>query len=78
MRFLTPPPSRRETFQGICYLLFLICFLPGFLSIAFSLLPFEANMDGEPLFSDRFELELIPRGILLDYDRDFNKYFLKV
>ncbi len=43
-----------------------------------SALPFEANMDGEPLLSDRFELELIPRGILLDYDREFNEYFLKV
>ena len=44
MRFVTPPPSRRETYRGLCYLLFLVCFLPGFLGIVFSLLPFEPNM----------------------------------
>lgn len=31
--------------------------------------PFYANIDGEPLLSDRFELEVIPRGIRVDFHR---------
>ena len=33
--------------------------------------PFRANIDGEPLLSDRFALEVIPRGIRLEYNREF-------
>jgi len=33
--------------------------------------PFGANIDGETLRSDCFELELIPKGIKLDFDRKF-------
>ncbi|MCR5503450.1 MAG: hypothetical protein K6F53_10610 [Lachnospiraceae bacterium] len=33
--------------------------------------PFEANIDGEPLLSDRFELEMVPGGILLEHDPEF-------
>lgn len=33
--------------------------------------PFGANIDGETLRSDRFELELIPKAIKLDFDRKF-------
>ena len=43
-----------------------------------SALPFEANIDGEPLLSDRFDLELIPRGIRLDFNKEFIEYFRKV
>lgn len=32
---------------------------------------FGANIDGETLRSDRFELELIPKAIKLDFDRKF-------
>ncbi len=30
-----------------------------------------ANIDGEKLISDRFDIEIIPKGIRLDYDPDF-------
>lgn len=33
--------------------------------------PFYANVDGEPFYSDRFEIELVPKGIRLEYDEDF-------
>ena len=33
--------------------------------------PFYANIDGEPICSDRFELEVIPGGIRLLFDRGF-------
>ena len=33
--------------------------------------PFCANIDGEPLQADHFELELIPRGFRIDYNREF-------
>ena len=33
--------------------------------------PFKANIDGEPLLSDRFELELIPKGCRIEYNREF-------
>lgn len=33
--------------------------------------PFYANIDGEPIYSDRFELEVIPGGIRLLFDRGF-------
>ena len=39
--------------------------------------PFKANIDGEPLCSDRFEITLIPGGIQLEYDPQFIKEFLK-
>jgi diacylglycerol kinase family enzyme len=32
--------------------------------------PFKANLDGEPYLSDRFELEVIPKGIRLDVHKD--------
>lgn len=35
--------------------------------------PFKANVDGEPLLSDRFELELIPKAIRLEFDREFTR-----
>lgn len=31
--------------------------------------PFTANIDGEPLYGDRFDLSLIPKGIRLYYDQ---------
>lgn len=34
---------------------------------------FGANIDGETLKSDRFELEMIPKGIKLDFDRKFTE-----
>ena len=33
--------------------------------------PFYANVDGEPFYSDRFKIELIPKGIQLEYDEAF-------
>ena len=33
--------------------------------------PFKANIDGEPLLSDRFELELIPKGFRIEYNKEF-------
>ncbi len=33
--------------------------------------PFKANIDGESLYSDRFELELIPKGIRFEYNKEF-------
>lgn len=42
-----------------------------------SSVPFEANIDGEPLQSDRFELELIPRAVRLEYDKEFIECFKK-
>ena len=38
---------------------------------------FQANIDGEPLLSDRFELELIPGGIRLEYNPGFLEAMLK-
>ena len=35
-----------------------------------SAVPFKANIDGEPLLGDRFELEMVPRAIRLDFNRD--------
>ena len=32
--------------------------------------PFKANIDGEPLPGSRFELEMIPRGIRLDFNKE--------
>ena len=40
-----------------------------------SLSPITANIDGEPLVSDHFELELVPEGIQLAFDRDFIRLF---
>jgi len=37
--------------------------------------PFSASIDGEPYYSDRFELELIREGIRLEYDERFLSYF---
>lgn len=42
-----------------------------------SSVPFRANIDGEPLLSDHFDLELIPGGIRLDYNRRFLQYLTK-
>ncbi len=33
--------------------------------------PFKANIDGEPLLSDRFELKLLPKRFRIEYDRNF-------
>lgn len=33
--------------------------------------PFKANIDGETLPADRFELELVPKGIRIELDRSF-------
>ena len=33
--------------------------------------PFEANIDGEILKSDRFEIAIVPKKIRLDFDADF-------
>ena len=33
--------------------------------------PFAANIDGEPLLSDRFELELVPKGIRMEFNKAF-------
>lgn len=33
--------------------------------------PFRANLDGEPLLSDRFELELVPKALRLEFNRAF-------
>ena len=33
--------------------------------------PIRANVDGEPLQADHFELELIPRAVRLEYDQSF-------
>lgn len=33
--------------------------------------PFKANIDGEPLLSDRFELELIPKRFRIEYNKEF-------
>ena len=33
--------------------------------------PFTANIDGELLTSDRFEIQIIPKKVRLDFDRDF-------
>ena len=38
---------------------------------------FKANIDGEPLLSDRFEIELVPKGIRLEYDPAFLEAFMK-
>ena len=35
--------------------------------------PFAANIDGEPLVSDRFELEVVPGGCRIWFDRSFLK-----
>ena len=40
-----------------------------------SLEPVTANIDGEPLVSDRFDLELIQGGIRLAFNRDFIRLF---
>ena len=32
--------------------------------------PFYANIDGEPFLSDRFELEVVPRAIRVDFHRE--------
>lgn len=37
--------------------------------------PFSANIDGEPLLSDHFDLELIPQGIRIDFDKEFINCF---
>ena len=37
---------------------------------------FKANIDGEPLHSDHFEIEMIPKGIRLEYDPAFLAAFL--
>lgn len=33
--------------------------------------PFAANIDGEPLLSDRFELELLPKRFRIEFNRGF-------
>ena len=35
--------------------------------------PISSNIDGEPLEADRFEIEVIPKGIRVEIDRDFIK-----
>jgi diacylglycerol kinase family enzyme len=40
--------------------------------------PVNANIDGEPLCSDRFEIELIPKGIRLEYDKAFLSELFKL
>ena len=35
--------------------------------------PFKANIDGEPILSDRFELEMVPRAIRLDFNKEIIK-----
>ena len=37
--------------------------------------PVRANIDGEPLFACRFEMELVPRAIRLEFDREFIRLF---
>ena len=39
--------------------------------------PFQANIDGEALLSDRFDIELIPAGIRLEYNPVFVESILK-
>ena len=39
--------------------------------------PFKANIDGESLESDRFEIEVINKGIKVDFNSDFIKEFIK-
>ena len=39
--------------------------------------PLQANLDGESLTSNRFELELIPKGVRLEYDSKFIELFNK-
>lgn len=38
-------------------------------------MPFYANIDGEPLLSDRFDLELLPKGIRMEYNQEFISLF---
>ena len=45
-------------------------------AVVSSPVPFRANIDGEPLYSDRFEIELIPKGIRLAYDKAFLESFM--
>ena len=33
--------------------------------------PFKANIDGEPLLADRFELELLPKRFRFDFNKEF-------
>ena len=40
--------------------------------------PFTANIDGELLTSDRFEIEIIPKKVRLDFDKDFIKKMREV
>ena len=40
--------------------------------------PFEANIDGEVLKADRFEIEIVPKKIKLDFDADFIKQIREV
>ena len=37
----------------------------------------EANIDGEALLSDRFDIEMIPAGIRLEYNPVFVESMLK-
>ena len=40
--------------------------------------PIRANFDGEPLEADRFELEIIPKGFKVEFNKDFiNRVKLK-
>ena len=39
--------------------------------------PFQANIDGEALLSDRFDIEMIPAGIRLEYNPVFVESMLK-
>ena len=36
--------------------------------------PIRANIDGEPIQSDHFQLEMIPKGIRVDFDPEFIQY----
>ena len=39
--------------------------------------PIKANIDGEPITSDHFDLKLIPKGVKLDYNSKFINMFYK-
>lgn len=39
--------------------------------------PFKANIDGEPLYSDQFEISIIPKGIRMQYDPVFVRVLLQ-
>ena len=38
-------------------------------------IPFKANIDGEPLLADHFEITMVPKGIRLEFNKEFAKRF---